>query len=210
MIIRFLFLLSSLAALVLAGCAANPSTAYSIIAERKDVYELSDAAKGSKNTKKIVLGVEYKMGLSSENEVLIDGSRRSSFQRVEFSITQERDIEITVNSLCDCFGGNRFIISPQVRLSDSSGREIDLQYVSRSVQGPGLIGVAKIVGKWAAESVKPGNYSLLIFADNRNISLSASSFRDTALVSTGGAIVPVISTGNLIYYPYGSFTLQVE
>ncbi len=195
--------------LVLAGCAQTPVAVYETIKERKNVVTLEEASKDQVGAFKVSLQSTQSFEISSTSKVLDDGQFQASFQMFEFVVDSERPVNISVQSMCDCFGLSKYVMVPRIHVAIEGGQKSKVFPRSRTAKPSGW-DPASIVSTWSTEPLKPGRHFLLIYADNRSLAASVADFADSSVMPAGKFFIPTTSSYSLEAHPFGKFKLRIE
>ena len=148
------------------GCAASTASAVGALRAAERPLPVGEVL-ASAPAAPVALDVDHRFRISSRSAVLVEDGLRSGYELVAFDIGEERSLQISMRSFCDCVGPRKHMMLPQLRLADPAGRALELYEEFVRWQDEDWFHNVSLVRRWHSDWVPPGRYRLLVFADNR-------------------------------------------
>ena len=192
--------------IILSGCAANPNKLYQEIDSSTSVIPHGSIDVITKqNTIELpttIHGVSFSRDtfhITHEDPIIDFGSYKSNYKLFSFSLSEGDHFQVSITSICDCFGFNKMILVPNAYVIDSSGNTIDTSLVNG---GATLSTVGYILDGVAT---KNDNYYLVYAANNSKpgSSVAVEQAKMSGYVPTG---IYVSNSSN----PYGKIMPSYE
>ena len=208
---RLTVLLPLVSSLLLTGCVQNPTKTYSELQQSTRVLSLRQALSRGGSQPEIRRGTEQRFRISGESGLVEEGGVRGNFEIIEFKKDDQGPVRITVQSLCDCFGFNKYVMVPKIYLADATGALVYVEPQRSYVASPTWGKPASVISSWYAANLSVGKYKLLVMADNSQIENKLTGPTNTSVSVVGrGTVVAETYTTVLTAHPFGEFDLRID
>lgn len=208
---RLTALLPMVSALLLTGCVQNPTKTYSELQQSTRVLSLKQALTLGSSHSAALPGTERRFRISGESGLVEENGLRGNFEIIEFKKDGQGPVRINVQSLCDCFGFNKYVMVPKIFLADATGALVNVESLRSYVASPTWSKPASVISGWYVANLNGGRYKLLVMADNSQIENKLTGPTDSSVSVVGrGVVVAESYTTVLTAHPFGEFDLWID
>lgn len=163
----FLILLTSLA---IVSCKTSPLVMYEEISNRNNSTTINSI--DLRTNTSIPLNTESKFKLKLKDSILIYGiedTLYSNYQKIKFNAESNKEYEISVFSFCDCFGFDKYMFVPKIKVFNSKGDELNTNLIINEVD---YLYIAKPISynkRWIINDNIEGEIIIVVYSDNSKL-----------------------------------------
>ncbi len=192
------------------GCANSPKEAFALLSAQKQYESAEEAVSQVKPAAAIRLGEELASKIEPTDPAAKILGIPGNFKVFSFAVSEPAPTVLRLEALCSCLGDNKYLLIPHVLLATESGSAIEMRLMTRVFQDPAWTKPLRLVDTWALPRLQPGQYRLLVAADNSRNGEQITRSAGSGIMISGGIAIPVQSTWGTRGYPHGDITLTLR
>jgi len=192
------------------SCASNGNLVYSNISNTQTSVTPIEASRKDTSLS-ISTGEEIEIEITESDNILLNNNIYGNFKVISLVTPDPQSLTIVIRSLCDCFGYNKYILVPNIRIFNANQDALDITLVERQVLTPDDSFPASILYRYNSKNIPSGKYKIVIWADNSNLNKNIAELQGSALMPIGGNVyIPIDSKYNITSYPLGKLILGIK
>jgi len=195
------------------GCAASAPKKYSQIFtnERASNATTLQLIKSSHEAIELKAGEPATIKVTDKDKALKLDGYYANYKLMKLRVDSPYNTTLNIRSWCDCFGGTKSVLVPEVYVFDSNFNPI-----LSSLRGAQILNAesgkhhASLLKIWDVQLPQPDTYYFVIHSNNKNAGEKVGTLTGSDIISYGaGAGSSFNISSSLTSYPVGEFDVWV-
>lgn len=196
--------------IMLLGCKKQPKEAYKQITNTKRVVHSFKAALARTSQIEVIQQNQiYSRKISLEDSIInVEKGWYSNYHILKLPLERKQNYQISIKSLCDCFGVRKYMFFPQLALFDSSSNSVELNLADERVGEPKGITPIHLKHTYTFQSDITASYYLFVYANNTILNRQLAQSTNKAPIHTDHATFWIDIPYEVKAYPVGKYEVS--